>query len=549
MKNLIPIYYLLGLFSLTLIFSCQRNLDTQVETELSTKIDSIFQKWDNSSSPGVAVAIIKNGKTIFKKGYGMANLEHDIPISPASVFDIASESKQFAIFCIILLESQGKLSLDDDIRKYLTEFPDYGKKITIKNLIYHTSGLRDYLQLHAISGTRLDDVIKPDHILKLVNNQQQINFDPGERHLYSNTGYILLGEIVRVVSGQSLREFAENEIFKPIGMKDTHFHDNYRELVINRVNSYSAIDSVTFENSIISYSIPGATALFTTAEDEIKWLNNYFTMGIGEKEVYERMHELAVLNSGDTITYAGGLNIDKYKGWQRIGHGGSSGGFKTYTVRFPDENLGIVVFSNVSDFNPNGMAMKIADIFLEDKSKIKDSIIIDHQIFKNKVGKYLSDEGLLLELVDSSKLYLKSSTSLTELIPISATTFTFNSGYGIVRFSKDDNSSFERIYYDEKQILNKYEPTVLSQTDMENYQGIYVSEEVNTRYEIIVNEDILILKHYKYEDAQINALTSDQFSSSHWWMRNLIFQRDEEGEIIGFEVNSGRVLHLSFKKL
>jgi len=183
------IWYII-LIALFTTLSCSKNYVP--DKDLTAKIDSLFQKWDNNNSPGAAVSVLKDGEIIFEKGYGMANLEYDITIGPSTIFHIASESKQFTAFCIVLLAQQGKLSLDDDIRKYLPELADFGKKITIRNLIYHTSGLRDQWQLLAISGTRLDDVITQDHILKLVKSQKRLNFDPGERRLYCNTGYTLL---------------------------------------------------------------------------------------------------------------------------------------------------------------------------------------------------------------------------------------------------------------------------------------------------------------------------------------------------------------------
>ncbi len=520
------------------------------DKNLTEKLDSLFQKWDNNKSPGAAVSILKDGDLIFKKGYGMANLEYDIPISPSSIFHIASESKQFTDYCIVLLAQQGKLSLDDDIRKYLPELPDFGKKITIRNLIYHTSGIRDQWQLLAISGTRLDDVITQDHILKLVKSQKRLNFEPGERQLYCNTGYTLLAEIVKKVSGQSLREYAEKEIFQPLGMKDTHFHDNYKEIVKNRAYSYDMKDSISFENSVLSYSTVGATSLFTTVEDEAKWLNNYSTTTIGGTDAVEQMYEKAILNSGDTLNYAFGLSIDTYKGWKRIGHGGGDAGFRTYAVRFPEKNLGITVFSNHGGFDPSGMAMKIADIFLEDKSVVKDTNkIIGTQLAKEYFGKYYSEEGLLCELIDSTKSYLKFSWGLEEMIPLTDSSFTIFQGQVIVKFNKKIKDSFEACSDGQKFVLRKYEPVVLSKTVKEDYQGTYESDEVHTQYKIIIQGDDLILGHNKYEDVKLKPITVNQFSCPHWWMENLIFHRDQSGKITGFEINNGRVLHLYFEKI
>src|SRR5690606_37920928 len=216
---------------------------------------------------------------------------------------------QFTAFCMVLLEQQGKLSLDDDIKDYLPDLPDFGRRIRIKDLIYHTSGLRDQWQLLTISGTRLDDVITQDHIMRLVKNQKRLNFDPGERHMYCNTGFTLLAEIVQRVSGMSLREFAATNIFAPLKMANTHFHDNYREIVENRAYSYDQKGKALFENSVLSYSTVGATGLLTTVEDAAKWMKNYVTADIGGRAAVDRMYERGVLNSGDTIGYGLGLYI------------------------------------------------------------------------------------------------------------------------------------------------------------------------------------------------------------------------------------------------
>lgn len=548
MKNLISIYHFLGLFCFTLFFSCQKNLKTESKIELGTKIDSIFQKWDNSSSPGAAVAVIKNGEIIFKKGYGMANLEYGIPIEPTTIFHIASESKQFTDFCITLLAQQGKLSLDDDIRKHLPYVPDFGSKISIKNLIYHTSGLRDQWQLLAISGTRLDDVITQDHIIKLIENQEKLNFKPGERHLYSNTGYTLLAEIVKKVSGKSLREFAEQEIFQPLGMKNTHFHDNYKEIVKNRAYSYKPKDSISFENSILSYSTVGATSLFTTVEDEAKWLNNLNTGEIGGMEIVNQMHELGVLNSGDTLGYAFGLVIDSYKGWERISHGGGDAGFRTYVVRFPEESLGIIVFSNVSDIGASGKAMKIADLLLTEKEDEKQNNEYELSFIKEKVGTYYSDEGLFFELIDSTKLYLKFNWGVEQLIPLSDSTFSFFNGTSKLKFNKANHDSFEYYSYDEKQLLKRYTPIDSTSLDKKVYQGVFRNDELHSEYKISFNGNDLILQHNKYKDVKLKVITIDQFSNPHWWMSNLIFDRNKEGDIEGFEINYGSVLNLYFNK-
>src|SRR5215471_18391031 len=204
------------------------------EKPLTGKVDEVFSRFEKPESPGCALAVIKDGQIAYERGYGMSNLEYGIPISPSSIFHVASISKEFTAMAIVLLSQHGKLSLDDEVRKYIAEVPDFGDRITIRQLIHHTSGMRDQWSLLEMAGWREDDVITEGDILELVSRQKALNFKPGEEHVYSNTGYTLLAIIVKRVSGQSLREFADANIFKPLGMTRTHFHDDHSMIVKDR---------------------------------------------------------------------------------------------------------------------------------------------------------------------------------------------------------------------------------------------------------------------------------------------------------------------------
>ncbi|MGK0448825.1 MAG: CubicO group peptidase (beta-lactamase class C family), partial [Polaribacter sp.] len=246
----------------------------QAQIEKHKQVDELFTVWDTDNTPGAAVAIVKNGVIIYKKGYGSANLEYDIPITPSTIFHIASVSKQFTVFSILLLEKQGKLSLDDDIRKYIPEVPDFGKTITLRHLASHTSGLRDQWNLMGMAGWRPDDVITKEHILKLVTNQKELNFEPGEEYTYCNTGFTLLAEVVARVSGESFAEYTEANIFQPLQMNNTLFYDDHEKIVKNRAYSYYS-DDTGFKKSVLSYANVGATSLFTTVEDLSLWAMNF----------------------------------------------------------------------------------------------------------------------------------------------------------------------------------------------------------------------------------------------------------------------------------
>ncbi len=333
---------------------------------LEAKVDRLFAEWDKPDSPGAALAVTRDDEVIYKRGYGTANLEYDIPITTATIFDIASVSKQFAAFAIATLAHDGKLSLDDDIRTYLPDVPDFGNTITIRHLLHHTSGLRDWVQSLVIAGVAMEDVISFKHILKMVRHQKTLNFEPGSEFLYSNTGYNLLAEIVETVTGDSFREWTDTHIFKPLAMTNSHFHDDHQMILKNRAYSYQAVKNGGFKHAVNNTTALGSSSLCSTVEDLAKWILNFDNTQIGEHTVIEQMHQRGVLNNGEQIDYAFGLNIGEYRGLQTVGHSGSWRGFRSHLIRFPDQKFGVVILCNLDTFNPLHLTEKVADLYLAD---------------------------------------------------------------------------------------------------------------------------------------------------------------------------------------
>lgn len=544
------------LYAVTFIVTlaaCNNARNDNDASRMEARIDSLCAEWNHNNTPGVAVAVMKNDVVVFKKGYGMANLEYDIPNTSNSIFHIASESKQYTAFCLVLLAKQGKLSLDDDIRKYLPFVPDFKQKITIKNLIHHTSGIRDQWQLLSIQGTRLEDVITTDHVLKLVANQKELNFDVGSRSMYCNTGYTLMGQIVQKVSGQSLRQFADSAIFKPLGMKDTHFHDDNTELVKLRTYSYEAGSDRTYKHAPLNYAVVGATSLFTTVEDELKWVHNYETFQVGGKDAIEQMFEQGVLTDGTRIDYAFALNIGEYKGHREIGHGGGDAGYRTYAVRFPDDKLSIAVFSNLGSIDATELTHKIADLYLpaiREEEKKAETKSVDKTAFRNVIGYFTSSEGYALRIHDSTKQYVHLFNQDAEIQSVSDSSFSIFGGYATFVFDKSDKpvTGFKVKLGDEIREFYRYEPLTSSSLRIDEYVGTYENDELDSRYQIAKVDGKLVLRHSKYPDASLTAVTKDQFTCPLWWMSNLNIMRDGS-KIAGFEVNGGRVLHLKFRKV
>lgn len=319
-------------------------------------------------TPGVSIAVQRDGKNIFSRGFGYADLEQNAKVTPNTIFHVASVSKQFTCFAIAMLADQGKLNVNDDIRKYLPEMHDFGTPITINHLIHHTSGLRDQWSLLNMAGWRYDDVITTNHVMKIMSKQTELNYPPGNEYLYSNSGFTMMGEIVHRVTGETFPDWCKKNIFDPIGMKNTIFFDDHELVVENRSNSYKP-GSNGFRKSILSYANAGATSLFTTPEDLNLWALNFESKKVGGENVMNMMNTRFVLNNGDTITYAYGQVIDKYKGLRSYAHSGGDAGFRSYLLRFPDQHFSIAIASNYAALNTYELAMQIADIYLKDEFK------------------------------------------------------------------------------------------------------------------------------------------------------------------------------------
>jgi CubicO group peptidase (beta-lactamase class C family) len=344
------------------------------DADAAGQIDKLFSAY-NAATPGVAVAVVMDGKIVFKKGYGTANLEYDIPVTTKTVFQIASVSKQFTAFSIYLLEKQGKISLEDDIRKHVPEMPNVEKTIRIKHLLAHTSGVKDQAALMSLAGWRSGDVATTQNVLRFLSRQKELNFEPGSQFLYSNSGYTLLAEIVRRVSGQSFAEFAKKNIFEPLGMKDTQINDDYERIVKNRADSYE-LENGRYKKKPINDSVAGASNLYTTVEDMAKWVLNFEKPVVGEAELIKRFNEPSLLNNGDRVIWsisdgqpgyhAKGQILWNERGVKRYSHGGHAAAFRSFLGRFPDQRLGVIALSNDEHYLNADTSMKIADLYLKD---------------------------------------------------------------------------------------------------------------------------------------------------------------------------------------
>jgi CubicO group peptidase (beta-lactamase class C family) len=527
----------------------------------SQAIDSIFTEWNKTDVPGCALGIIREGKLIYAKGYGMANMEYDIPNAASSVFRIGSTSKQFTAASIVLLAEKDKLTLDDNLKSLFPDFPEYAKKITIRHLLNHTSGIRDYLQISYLKGLGDDDYYTDDNVMKWLINQTDLNFAPGEEYLYSNSGYWLLGQIVKKVAGMNMAEFAKKEIFEPLKMDNTHFHNDHTHIVKNRASGYIPGNNETYKISMTTLDMIGDGGIFTTINDIKKWDDAYYESTVLSREFWSVMTQQGVLNNGQVIDYASGLMIRKYKGLKTVRHGGAFVGFRAELLRFPEQKLSIAIFANRGDANPSRMANQVADILLKDeliekivKNDEKVNIDITEDEFQRTqlVGGYEIQPGVVAKLSiknDSLNVLQTWNKSTYTLLKVRGNTFQI-SGNENIRFSfsnlKNGFTQTLTVLQDGRETRAERKKEVdLSGIDLNDYLGSYYSKELDVTYDFEVESGVLkagIKEKKSLVDCTISEI--DKFTMEFGMIR---FQRTG-GLISSFELDSGRVKKLKFHK-
>ncbi len=530
--------------------------------EKTEKVDKLFSKWDSTISPGAALAIIKDGKIIYKRGYGMANLEHNIPLTSTSVFRIGSTSKQFTASCIAILSLQGKISLDDDIRKYIRELPKHERPITIRHLVHHTSGIRDYLTLSDIAAFPNDHFYTPEDTVEVLSRQKGSNFPPGEEHLYSNSGYFLLGVIVERASGKSLNDFAQTHIFKPLGMKNTHFHDDHTMVVKNRADGYSPLKK-GFRIDMTTLDHVGDGGVFTTVEDLFLWDQAFYSYKLG-KELMELIQTPGMLNNGEKLDYAFGLSVNEYKGLKRVSHGGGFAGFRAQMARFPGQKFTVVCLANLGTINPSRLCMQVADIYLaaklkkdveapKKKEKVK-AVTLSLRELEDKVGNY-QNEGTgtwIIFSIKEGKLVMEAWGRKYALTPLSKTRFQAleASFANSIEFLPDDNGRIRQAKLtmegeEEINLVKARTLNPLTPSQLKEYAGEYYNDELPVTYKLAVEKGSLLFKHKNAPKGALKAMDRDKFTMRRY---DVEFVRDKKKRIKGFILGAGRAANIEFVK-
>lgn len=553
-------YFVLLLFSFSLV-SCAQERPTKEEKV--GKVDLLLKAWNNAETPGAAVGIIRNGTFVYASGYGLANLEHSVAITDNTAFNLASNSKRFTAACIVILSLRGELNLSQSVSELFPEFPAYFSKITIEHLLNHTSGLRDFSQISYLSGLRPDDYYNDEDILKWISAQQALNFEPGEKHLYSNSGYWLLGQIVEKVSGMTLAAFAKKELFAPLNMSNTLFYDNNSLIVKNRASGYFLNRSGKYRQFNSTLEHTGNGGVFSTLSDLKKWDDEFYNRKILTDEFWKLMSTPGKLNNGETIAYAKGLIIGEHNGLKTIDHGGRAPGYLSNMVRFPKEKLTIIVLANTTNLNASRMCYDIANIFLYDQvenvsqspTKSFESIKMDAASLEQFAGHYWNSKNNISRRVilsNDTLKYERSRGRTHPLIPTSQSTFKML-GTPLemdvnVSFTLSGESAFMHFEEngDEVDQWERYQPINYNTSELLKFSGLYYNQEIKTFYELkMEDQNQLFLYINEQRTVPLRPVMENLFSSPIGIFR---FAGSEEKGITAVYVSTPRVKKLLFLK-
>jgi CubicO group peptidase (beta-lactamase class C family) len=495
-------------------FDATQNL---TPTEISN-IGEIFSNYAKVDSPGCALGVYRNGAIAYTHGYGMASLELGVPITPQTVFDIGSTSKQFTAFSMLLLQQQGKLSVDDDIRKFMPEIPDYGKRITLHHLMTHTSGIPDYAGLFDLAGVPEQNLTNDQDAVDLIVRQKALNFMPGEEWDYSNSGFFLLSQVVKRVTGKSLRDFDQENIFKPLGMSSTQIFNDHTLVIPHRATGYSYDDErKTFGVEMSNFEQTGDGSVQTSVEDLLRWDEDFYTAKLGGADLIRQMQVVGKLNNGKEHGYAAGLEISTYRGQPVVSHGGAWAGYRAELMRFPRQHTSVAVLCNVAQATPTIWAYRVADVILENVLAPKPTSGGNKQVassvppavLQSYAGVYKNekDEYQRVEFKDG-KLWLTSYG--IELIPRSSTVFGTNLGDGTISFS--EKQMVIALLPENPQrfaLLETHAPKDLAQ-----FAGDYYSAELDATWQLRVQDGQLTahVKHSESPAMTLSPVTEDTFT-------------------------------------
>ncbi len=531
----------------------------QTPDSTMVRMDSVFAQFNRTDAPGCVCGVMRDGQMVFGKGYGMANLELDVPLSPRSVIYIASTSKQFTAASIALLALRDRIDLDADIHTYLPDMGALGYRVTVRNLVHHTSGVRDHFGLLGLAGWTGRDYFSNERVYELLKQQRAVNFEPGSRHLYSNSNYMLMAEIVERVSGQSLREFAEENLFAPLGMENTHFDDDYYQVVKHRASSYGPRRDGGYQRYLKSFDGYGDGNLLTTIGDLLKWDENFYDPKVGGQEFLDLILTPGTLNNSDTLDYAFGLGRGSYRGLRTVSHGGGFKGFRTQLLRFPTEHFSVAVLCNVTTANPTALAERVADIYLADAlappsaaatTSPEPTVQLSEAQLERFTGHYwdpLLRIARQIALRDGQLVYRRGPGNESPLAALDARRFVMlEVPVNVeVAFHRDDaRRMMVTVGGGSPSEYERYEPASPTEDELDAYLGTYESDEGLSPLRVTRVGQVLNVHAQHQETLALRPLMKDRFA---FGSGSVAFDRSS-GRVTGLAIDAGRILGVRYSK-
>jgi CubicO group peptidase (beta-lactamase class C family) len=516
------------------------------------KVDQIFGAYNEPNSPGCAVGVIQDGNFVYQKGYGAGSLELGVPLSSESVFYMGSVSKQFTAASVVLAAEQGFLSLDDSVRKYIPELPDYGHVITVRQMLHHTSGFLDFETLMYLSGRELLDIHSREEMLDLITRQKGLNNTPGDEWIYSNTNYFLLAEVVKRATKKSLAEFAAENIFQPLGMVHTRYYDDHTLVIPGRVAAYDpGSDGKFLVDWSTNFDTVGPGGLMSSVDDMLLWDKNFYDNKLGKGTLVKEMQTRGVLNNGSETEYGLGLELSTYRGLPTVGHNGALFGYRTGILRFPEQRFTVVCLCNLSSADASSLVRAVADVYLEKSLHSEGGAVQspgnhdfpDPSLF---AGKYLDPhKHFVYSFTASGGNLMAWGGNLRRVGPnqfkdLGTGTITFESSKGGMKATLVTDGG---IFF----AGNRIEAPHLRETDLAAYAGRYKSAELNATYSLSIGEGGLLLRFNWNPPLKLVAVAPDEFESGD--LGTVVFRKDVNHRVNGLSVFTVNARDVKFERL